>query len=361
MYVSTNWEPSTLGDYTIHVSVAAQYNEVTYDTTWAIGSVDTTWIDNVNFIVDTTFVVDFITENSAVVDAIDETPANNTGVRAITFTQDEYGHDDTTLDVEMLNPEVDNSNPVQYEPTGFGTFYTFNYAGSTAYGITTLLGSTTDEGAYFNTVLYQATQGMNNTAPAPPLLTSSEWTVSPTMIGSTGGESYVYLPFNDPTEMLTSEVYFTGIVALDQSDLQITMLATGDTDTDNSTAQYQMSGGGDYLWFTTKSYSPAIRLIISNRVNVDEVNAEILSTFKMFPNPAKSNSTVQFELNRSSAVAYEVRNLEGKLMEYANLGTKAQGQHNLNLNVNNWPAGQYEVSLVIDGRSMYTRSLQVVK
>ena len=322
LYIQTNWEPSAVGIYNLNVTITA--------------------------------------------DSTDETPSNNTLTRVIEYSSDEYGHDDTALDIEILPSDVANSNPVQYEATGVGNFYHFPYEGSMAYGITALLGPTTTPEAYFQTFLINATGGLNT---APSVEASNEFAAQSTMIGASGSEPFFYFPFTDAAQLLSGEVYFAGMVsdlsAVDDpnftTDYELTFLAQDNSDSDNSTAQLERAGDNTFKWFTSRSYSPAVRLILSNRVSVDEVNDGTLKTFQLYPNPSTTVSTVNYELNKAGYIAYEVRDIQGKLVTYSNLGQKAAGAHNFQLPVSEWVAGQYEISLVVDGQRMFTRSMQVVK
>jgi hypothetical protein len=322
LYVNTGWEPTAAGIYTISVTMSA--------------------------------------------DSTDETPSNNVATRVIEFSADEYGHDDTALDIELLATEVDGANPVVYEPHGYGTFFHFPYPGSFAYGSTVLMGNTSDIGAYFSTVLYQATDGLNA---SPGVAASNEFELTQQMIGATVSAPFYYLPFADPAEMLPGEVYFNCVITNPEAtstptattDLQMTMLAQDNADSDNSTAEISRTGSNTYAWFTSRAYSPALRLILSERVSVDEINGESLQTFKLFPNPAVQVAQVQYTLKQNVAVAYEVRDIQGKLVTYANLGIKNAGTHSLELPVTQWGVGQYQVSLVVDGKKMYTKALQVTK
>jgi hypothetical protein len=189
------------------------------------------------------------------------------------------------------------------------------------------------------------------------------------MIGASGSEPFFYFPFTDAAQLLSGEVYFAGMVsdlsAVDDpnftTDYELTFLAQDNSDSDNSTAQLERAGDNTFKWFTSRSYSPAVRLILSNRVSVDEVNDGTLKTFQLYPNPSTTVSTVNYELNKAGYIAYEVRDIQGKLVTYSNLGQKAAGAHNFQLPVSEWVAGQYEISLVVDGQRMFTRSMQVVK
>ena len=81
----------------------------------------------------------------------------------------------------------------------------------------------------------------------------------------------------------------------------------------------------------------------------------------MAPNPAVSSTRVNFELKNAGTVAYEVRDITGKLITFKNMGTFANGKNSFELNVSDFTAGNYQVSLVVDGANMFTKTLSVTK
>jgi hypothetical protein len=172
---------------------------------------------------------------------------------------------------------------------------------------------------------------------------------------------YQYFPFDAPVDLLPGTVYFNGVLNENTSALELTVAAEDNSDTDNSTSVYEMAGDGSFVWFGSQSFSPAVRLILSERVAVDEINSDNLTFFQFAPNPAVTSTRVNFELTSAANVAYEVRDITGKLIEFKNLGKYTPGMNNFELNVAGLNAGNYEVSLVIGGARMFTKTLSVKK
>lgn len=323
LYVNTGWEPSAVGIYNITVTINA--------------------------------------------DSTDATPDNNTMTRVIEYSTDEYGHDDANLDIQLTANEAP-SDPTLLAPHGYGNFYHFPYDGSSVYGSSFLLGNQSDVGAFFNTILYFASSGMNSTSPAPEVVASNEVELTQEMISS-GADAFYYVPFTEPAEVLANEVYFHCLLTnadattspTTTTDMQMAVLAQDNSDTDNSTAELLRTGSNSYAWFTARSYSPAIRLIVGERVSVDEINDGKLGTFKLFPNPAVTHAQIQYTMTSSAAIAYEIRDVQGKLMSYDNMGVKTPGQYTIDIPVSNLSNGQYQVSLVVGGKKLYSKALQIRK
>ncbi|MEY3398656.1 MAG: Secretion system C-terminal sorting domain, partial [Bacteroidota bacterium] len=175
------------------------------------------------------------------------------------------------------------------------------------------------------------------------------------------GDPY-YLPFEDPYDLQTDELYFTCILNENESDGEITVLANANTDSDNSTAVYEIAGDGTFVWFGSQTWTPAVRLIISEWTGVEELNtATGLNSFMINPNPAVDIARLNFNLNQNSVIAYEVRDMSGKLVDWKNVGRFVEGNQVIDLNVAGYAAGNYNVSLVVNGAHMVTRQMSVVK
>ena len=308
LYIQTGWEPSVIGTYTIRASIIC-------------------------------------------LDATDETPANNTMDKIIVYSTDEYGHEDeAALDIE-LTPRASDTSPGEFDPTGYGAFYTCPNAGSLAYGLTVVFGPTSDAGADYTAILFE---GSPNDA---VVLASQDYVLNAGWIDN----GYQYFAFDAPVDLLPGTVYFNGVVNENTSALQLTVAAQDNSDTDNSTSVYEIAGDGTFVWFGSQNFSPAVRLILSERVTVDEINSDNLTFFQFAPNPAVTSTRVNFELTSAANVAYEVRDITGKLIEFKNLGKYTPGMNNFELNVAGLNAGNYEVSLVIGGARMFTKTLSVKK
>lgn len=308
LYIQTGWEPSAIGTYTVRASILS-------------------------------------------LDATDETSTNNTMDKIIVYSTDEYGHEDeAALDIE-LTPRASDTSPGEFDPTGYGAFYTCPNAGSLAYGLTVVFGPTSDAGADYLAILFE---GSPNDA---AVLASQDYVLDAALIDN----GYQYFPFDAPVDLLPGTVYFNGVLNENTSALQLTVAAEDNSDTDNSSSVYEKAGDGSFVWFGSQSFSPAVRMILSERVTVDEINSDNLTFFQFAPNPAVSSTRVNFELTSAANVAYEVRDITGKLIEFKNLGKYTPGMNNFELNVAGLNAGNYEVSLVIGGSRMFTKTLSVKK
>jgi hypothetical protein len=140
----------------------------------------------------------------------------------------------------------------------------------------------------------------------------------------------------------------------------LTVTAQSNSDSDNSTAVYELGGSGDYVWFGSQSWSPAVRLIFCEQVGVEEnVNDELLTFFQISPNPAVNVTRINYELQTSAPVAYEVRDMTGRIIEFRNLGRMQPGRNTIELNVSGYATGNYSVGLVVDGARMFSKQLNV--
>ena len=104
-------------------------------------------------------------------------------------------------------------------------------------------------------------------------------------------------------------------------------------------------------------------------LNIENLKSQIqeletkygLSNFLVAPNPANNSVKVNFSIDKARFIAYEVRSIDGKLIEWANVGMFPSGQNTLPLEVSNYAAGNYQVSIVIDGEQIFSTQMSVVK
>jgi hypothetical protein len=307
LYIATGWEPSTTGNYILQATLAS-------------GNADAT-------------------------------PENNAMSKVIVYTEDEYGHDDeSALDGEVEPRESDILG--LFDPTGQGSFYHTVSGGSIAYGITVAFGPNCGlnlDGAEaeleFETRLYYYDGAVGITDSD---FESAYWTFDPAWAGETH-----YLAFEDPIELDAETVYFVGVIAEYESEGGLTVQAQLDSDTDNSTGEYNVTGDGDFVWFTSQTYTPAVRLILSERDEINEVaSLNGISLLQNRPNPASSTTTFTFELNSSRDVAFEIRDLSGRVVSRMEEGTMGAGTHTITYDVNTLSSGLYTYTLIADGISV---------
>jgi hypothetical protein len=312
LYVETGWIPTAEGTYTVRATISS--------------------------------------EN------VDEVPDNDINVRTIVYSEYEYGHDDENdLGLE-IGPRESDDSPGEFDPTGYGNFFTFPNPGSTAYGLSVVFGPTCDESVEFNAILTATNGNLND---AGEVVASGEFQ---TTAGQLNNE-YQYYPFEESVECDTDDVqsYFCAIQNPNTSELELTVAAQANSDNDNSTGVYELAGSGDFVWFSSQSWSPAIRLILAELVTVDEVESDNLEFFQINPNPVRDVARINFALKSQASVVYEVRDINGRLVEWNRLGDFQAGQNNFELNVSNYSAGHYNVSLVIAGEKMFTKKMSVIK
>lgn len=287
-------------------------------------------------------------------DATDDVPDNNVGRRLIEYTIDEYGHDYEGTATGELRGSADPDNPDLFLPYGVANYYIFPNDGSTVYGITAQYGANTDPGALFLIAFY------SDQSTATGQVFSYETGASYTMQGVWINNGPVYTPFDEPFSPDTESFYTAAVQVEDYLAEELTVLVQPSSDSDNSTLRWSFNSNQQLTWFARNSYSPSIRAILSERsIAVDETNSD--ATLQIMPNPAKADVRINFNLNAASYVAYEIRDLSGKLVTFDNLGKFAAGSNSFNFNVDELAAGNYIIGLVAEGRMVAREKLVVMK
>ncbi|MCC6599754.1 MAG: T9SS type A sorting domain-containing protein [Crocinitomicaceae bacterium] len=282
---------------------------------------------------------------------VEENMTNNVQERMMIYSIDEYGHDDFgELDIE-ISPRENEDNTEEFEPTGYGNFFHIPNTGSTAYGTSVVFGPNCSVGVTFSAILYKGSPNDGDVQSSEDYFTTEGQL----------NELPQYYAFDDPIQLLAGEKYFCGIINEEYTTEELTVLAQSHSDTDNSTGVYQKGGSGEFSWFVSQTWTPAVRMILSNRVGMDEMTIG-LQSFNIYPNPAVDVVKVEFTLNAASSVAYEVRDMSGRLIETkSNIGRFMPGTNTFDLNVSKYSAGNYTFSLVIDGAYLFSRQLSVIK
>jgi len=313
VYVATGWTPTATGNYVLEATIASA-NE-------------------------------------------DESSDDNTLSKVIVYTDDEYGHDDeSTLDVEFTPRDSDIEG--LFNPCGYGNYFHMHNAGSMAYGVTVRFGPSCGGGDLeFETRLYTY-DGAVGLTDSP--FETTYWTYDDAWTPSEVDNSdFVYLPFEDPIELTNENFYFVGVINEFESEAQLTVLGNADSDTDNSTGDYNLTGAGDFVWFTSQTATPAIRLILSERVGIDEIaNRNGIELHQNVPNPANGTTMIRFELLQARNVTVEMRDLQGRLIQAVERGQLPAGTHQVDLNIADLQGGIYTYTLVADGMRL-TKKMMV--
>jgi hypothetical protein len=278
----------------------------------------------------------------------DATPEDNVMSKVIVYSDDEYGHDDEgSLNVEFAPGESDIEG--LFNPCGYGNYYHMHNEGSVAYGITVRFGPNAGGGDLeFESRLYtlDAAAGLTDSPFESAYWTyDDDWTPN-----SVPMSDIVYLPFEDPIELNNTNFYFAAVISEFESEAQLTVTGNSNSDTDNSTGDYSFTGAGDLVWFTSQTATPSVRLILSERVGVDEIaNMNGIELYQNTPNPANGNTTIRFELMQSRNVTMEIRDVQGRLIDRLNQGQLPAGMHSMDYHVAQLQGGIYTYTLVADG------------
>ncbi len=79
------------------------------------------------------------------------------------------------------------------------------------------------------------------------------------------------------------------------------------------------------------------------------------------PNPFSNISVITYELEKSASVALSVYDVTGKKVAEQNEGNQNKGQHTINVNAENLPAGVYYYSLTVGKHATSTMKMVVIK
>ena len=317
LYVNTNWEPSVVGDYGLRITMTSEQE--------------------------------------------DASPANNVLAKDVLYTDDIYGHDDVSvLDAELRPRESDDITDF-FDPTGYGSFFTCPNPGSVAYGVAVRFGPNSgltiagdEDDLEFETRLYTL-DGSAGITDSP--FDAAYWVYDVAWSNPAGtSEIETYLEFDDPIDLETWEIgiggnyYFAAVIDEFGSATELTVLAQANSDSDNSTGNFNQTGAGDFVWFTSQTATPAVRLITSEREAIELLAANHgIRLEQNMPNPALGTTTIRFELGQSHDVELEVRDAMGRLVTSNDMGTLGAGSHTWDLNLSGWASGMYTYTLKADG------------
>ena len=287
-------------------------------------------------------------------DSADATPENNTLFKNILYTDDIYGHDDENVDYGELGPRENDDIEGYFDPTGYGSYFHCPNPGTMAYGVAVRFGANCgldidgNPGELeFETRLYSYDGAVGLTdSPfdANYWLYDVEWS---NLDGTSDFE--VYLSFEDAIELDEDAFYFAAVINEYESPTQLTVLTELGSDTDNSTGNFNQAGDGSFVWFTSQTSTPAVRLITSEREAVELLEAsQGIRLEQCMPNPASESTLVRFELGQPRDVTLEVRDGMGRLVSTQDMGTLGAGQHNTTLDLSGWASGLYTYTLVAD-------------
>lgn len=78
----------------------------------------------------------------------------------------------------------------------------------------------------------------------------------------------------------------------------------------------------------------------------------------LYPNPTNENINITLSLSESTNTILEIYDAQGKLVATPNLGNKAQGEHNLSINVSNLQSGLYLLKIIAGENTVTKRFIK---
>lgn len=287
---------------------------------------------------------------------MDETPEDNVFGKIIEYTLDEMGHDNEDNLTGQTNLIETSTGSGEFNPTGAGNFYHMENDNTTAYGVLIAVGPDSDPGPEFDIRLfyYDNTQGLDGS-----FFDQTFYGLDEAWISGANDVNWVYFPYEDEIELEAGEAYFAAAVHDFTDTQQFRLLTEPNSDADNSTGSYTLGGDGNMHWFTSQTFSPAVRLITSERVGVNDVAIqEGVLLEQNVPNPAIDQTMISYNLTWSRDVKFEIHDLSGRIIESIDMGTQVPGAHQFNLDVTDYPSGLYYYTMTAD-QYQTTRKLVV--
>lgn len=277
-------------------------------------------------------------------DSLDENMSNNTATQSYEITDGSYGRDDATFSgVFPADGTVDYTaaTPFQF------------FADATIYGVEVAIMDNSDAGTdlichlldFANLEIQESTEEL---VLLNPNTNGND--------GTDGDVNWYYFPFEDPISVAAGEGWVAAFEHYGGSEVQI---GESKNAPDQTAFVYGPFGTNQaYDWYFTNEV-PMVRLRLdpNGEVAVNEVEGTNFSLGQNMPNPANGITRINYELNNADDVAFEVRDITGKLVQSMNLGTQAAGKNTIELNVEQFQAGIYTYTLTVGGERLTNRMI----
>ncbi|MFA6704983.1 MAG: T9SS type A sorting domain-containing protein [Bacteroidales bacterium] len=108
-------------------------------------------------------------------------------------------------------------------------------------------------------------------------------------------------------------------------------------------AIYAASYGKGLFAYIGDTIGPDER-VIGIKENINKINQS--TDLRVYPNPASSTTTLEYNLNQATNVTLQVYDMSGRLVSTLDKGRQSQGKHSLQMNVQNLNSGIYMVRII---------------
>jgi hypothetical protein len=165
--------------------------------------------------------------------------------------------------------------------------------------------------------------------------------------------------FTDPTPYQRGCVLFSGTPTTPAPNNQITVkinIILADSLTSTG-ACHLFDPGFDISAYTKRTYTVPFTLIDTA---TNGVEADLLRSFSLAPNPAQITGEAAFHLAHSAEMQATILDLTGRTVWQSAADRMAAGPHTLALDYRNLASGAYTVVLTADGRQVAARKLMLM-
>ena len=249
------------------------------------------------------------------------------------------------------------SSPNQYtngdqDGSAIGNIYEFN-TDATASSISAYLSTATATGTTIQAKLYSV-----GGAGFTEIAASATYAIN----SSTNVGKWVTLPISAPLQM--DSTYLAAIVttgvASGTPNVYVYLGADNVTQQPIRTSYVYTAGDGNWGYI---SELPMIRLNVATGTNgVNQLTKNNgVKLYQNIPNPTKSLSTINYELDQNATVVLTVYNVVGEQISVQNEGNQSAGTHSIIFNSENFAAGVYYYSLSVGQKSTSTMKMVVIK
>ncbi|MDA7743427.1 T9SS type A sorting domain-containing protein [Flavobacteriales bacterium] len=282
----------------------------------------------------------------------DENPGNNTASQSFEVSNLHYGRDNGTMVAEFPGEGTDDF--IALAPYDI-------FEDVTVYAIDVAIVAGSEDGTPVIAHLFDGADENYITEQYGGLIVSTSELDLAAQYSNDGTEDDVLwytLVLEEPTTLPAGSVIGAGFEHYGGSSVQIW---ESQYTYDNTAFVYGPFGSGSaYDWYYTNE-TPMVRLNLNpdatNTVSVKEVATANFQFYPLAPNPANASTRLQYRLDQNSDVALEVRDITGKLVTRINRGTQAVGYHSITLDVEEYNAGVYMTTLVVNGARATERLL----
>lgn len=303
---------------------ASVYTGTSDPFTLAPGEVDTIWVAT-NY---TPSAVGAYTVSFAL--PADDNTANDEATAGFETTENVYSHDFANGGIYRLDEDA---------PVAIGTRYQI-FTNDDLYGIDLAIEEGTSEGIELELIVYEELTSVQDLNP----IASTNYVVPASAIAN----GVTTVAFASAVPLTAGKTYIIQAL-VDQSGGERLFIAGSDNgDADNSTVNYGPFGASQAVnHFIGWGFSPAIRMNFDQSLTVSEM--EKGTAFAIYPNPAKEQANVSFNLMAETAIEMNVTDLTGKVVLTENLGNKVAGNHVVTVNTANLNEGIYMVNFITNG------------